>query len=82
MSLVCDGKFAVSQCVPQLYRSISRTRDDLAVIGGERDGEDIVSVADEGSGGVAGSKLPESESLVPGGGKSVGAVGGDDLGHV
>jgi hypothetical protein len=36
-------------------------------------------VADEGTGGVAGSKLPETEGLIPGRGESVGAVRRDDL---
>ncbi len=35
-------------------------------------------MADECSGGVAGRELPQAESLVPGGGESVGTVGGDD----
>jgi hypothetical protein len=36
-------------------------------------------VADEGTGGVAGSKLPETERLIPGRGESVGTVRRDDL---
>ncbi len=36
-------------------------------------------MADKGAGGVASGKLPETESLVPGGGESIGAVRGDDL---
>jgi hypothetical protein len=36
-------------------------------------------MADEGTGGVAGSKLPETEGLIPGRGESVGAVRRDDL---
>jgi len=35
VSLVGDGKFAVSQCIPQLDCPITRPRDDLAVVGGK-----------------------------------------------
>lgn len=79
MALVGDGVLAVTEGVPQLDGAVARTRDDLAVVGGERDGEDVVGVADEATGGGAGGQLPESQGLVPRGGQSVGAVGGDDL---
>ena len=79
MALVGDGVLAVTEGVPQLDRSVAGTRDDLSVVGGERDGEDVVGVADEASGGGTAGKLPEAEGLVPRGGQSVGAVGGDDL---
>ena len=36
-------------------------------------------MADEGTGGVASSKLPETEGLIPGRGESVGTVRRDDL---
>ena len=36
-------------------------------------------MADEGTSGVAGSKLPQTEGLVPGRGESVGTVRRDDL---
>jgi hypothetical protein len=36
-------------------------------------------VADKAAGGHTGGELPEAEGLVPRGGKSVGAVRGDDL---
>ena len=35
-------------------------------------------MADEGSSGVAGGQLPQSESLVPGRGERISTVGGDD----
>ena len=67
MALVGDGELAVSQRVPQLDGPIARPRDDLTVIGGEGNGEDVVGVADESAGGGTGRQLPEAESLVPGG---------------
>ena len=78
MALVGDGEFAVSQSVPQLDGSVSGARHDLSVIGGEGNGEDVVGMADERSGGVAGGQLPQSQSLVPRGRKSVSTIGGDD----
>lgn len=79
VALVGDGELAVTQGVPQLDGAVTGAGDDLTVVGGERDGENIVGVADEGTGGVAGGKLPEAEGLVPRGGQSVGTVGGDHL---
>lgn len=79
MALLGDGVLAVTKGVPQLDGAIARTGDDLSVVGREGDGENVVGVADESSGGGASGKLPEAESLVPRGRQSVGAVGGDDL---
>lgn len=79
MTFIGDGKFAVTQRVPQLNGAISRARDDLTVVGGEGDGQDIVGVANEAAGCHTGSELPQAKSLVPGGRESVGTVGGDDL---
>lgn len=78
MALVGDGVLAVAEGVPQLDGAVPRAGDDLAVVGGEGDGEDVVVVADEAAGGLARGELPQAQGLVPGGGQSVGAVGGDD----
>ena len=79
MAFVRDGKFAVTQRVPQLNGAIARARDNLAVVGGEGDGEDVVGVADEAAGGHTGSELPQAKSFVPGGRESVCTIRGDDL---
>lgn len=79
MALVGDGVLAVTQGVPELDGTVTRTGDNLAVVGGERDGKDVVVVADEGAGGGTAGELPETEGLVPRGGKSVGTVRGDHL---
>lgn len=79
MALVSDGELAVTQGVPELDGTVTRTRNDLTVVGGERDGEDVVGVADEGTGGVTAGQLPQTEGLVPRRGQSVGTVGGDHL---
>lgn len=66
VTLVGDGVLAVTEGVPELDRSVAGTGNDLAVVGGERDGEDVVGVSNEAAGGVAGGELPEAEGLVPG----------------
>lgn len=79
MALLVDGVLAVTEGVPQLDRAVARAGNNLAVVGGEGDGEDIVGVSNKSSGGSAGGKLPKAESLVPRGGQGVGTIGGDDL---
>jgi hypothetical protein len=79
VALVGDGELAVSEGVPELDGSVARSGDDLTVVCGEGDGKHIVGVADESAGGHTGGELPQAEGLVPRRGKSVCAVGGDDL---
>lgn len=79
MALLSDGELAVTKGVPQLDAPVARAGNDLAVVGGERNGEDIVGVSDEPAGGGAGGQLPEAESLVPRGRESVSTIGGDHL---
>lgn len=79
MALVGDGELAVTEGVPQLDGAVTRTRDDLTVVGGEGDGQDVVGVADEAAGGGAGGELPEPQGLVPRGRQSVSTVRGDNL---
>lgn len=79
VALVGDGELAVSEGVPQLDRAVARTGDDLTVVGGEGNRQDIVGVADKGAGGLAGGELPEAEGLIPRRGERIGTVGGDDL---
>jgi hypothetical protein len=77
VALVGDGVLAVTQGVPELDGTVTRTGDNLAVVGGERDGKDVVVVADESAGSGTAGELPETERLVPRGGESVGTVRGD-----
>lgn len=65
MALVGDGVLAVTEGVPQLDGAVTRSRNDLAVVGREGDGKDVVGVADEAAGGLAGGELPQAEGLVP-----------------
>ena len=82
MSLLGDGELAVTKCVPELDGAVAGSGDNLSVVGGEGDGEDVVGVSDETSGGGSGGKLPKAESLVPGGRKSVCTIRGDNLSKV
>lgn len=54
VALVGDGELAVSERVPELDGPVARARNDLSVVGGEGDGEDVVGVADETAGGDTG----------------------------
>ena len=65
MPLVGDGEFAVTKSVPELNALVTGTRDNLPVIGGEGDGEDIASVSNESSGSDTSGELPQPERLVP-----------------
>ena len=79
MTLVGNGELAVTKSVPELDGPVTGSGNNLAVVCRKGDGKDIVVVTDEAAGGLAGRELPEAESLVPGSGKSVGTVRGDDL---
>lgn len=79
VALVGDGVLAVTEGVPQLDGAVAGSGNDLAVVGREGDGQNVVGVADEAAGGLTGGELPQTESLVPGGGEGVGTVGRNDL---
>ena len=78
MTLLGDRELAVAQGVPELDGLVARAGNDLTVIGREGDGENVVVVADEAPGSLTGGELPETESVIPGGGESVGAVAADN----
>lgn len=78
MSIILDVEFALAKGVPKLDGAITGARHDLPVVSGETDGEDIGGVTDETTGSLAGVKVPETESVVPGRGERELAVGGDD----
>lgn len=82
MSLLGDGELAVSKGVPELDGPIAGSRDDLPVVGGEGNGEDVIGVSNKSAGGGTGGQLPEAESLVPGGREGICTVRRDDLNSV
>lgn len=77
MALVGDSVLAVTEGVPELDGLVAGAGDDLAVVGGERDGEDVLGVSDEPAGGLAAGELPEAKGLVPRGREGIGTIGGD-----
>jgi len=78
VALLGDGELAVTKGVPELDGAVTGTRDDLTVVGREGDRENVVGVSDETTGGGSGGELPETESLIPGSGKGVSTVRGDN----
>ena len=78
VSLIGDGELAVTESVPELDGLVSGTRDNLPVIGGEGDREDVTSVSNESSGGYTSGEFPQSEGLVPRSRESVGTVRRDN----
>lgn len=65
VTLLLDIKLALSQSVPKLDSLVPGGRDDLPVVGRERDREDVVGVTDESTGGRPGVEVPQSEGVVP-----------------
>jgi len=78
VSLLGDSELAITKSVPELDGSVAGSGNDLSVVGGEGDGENIVGVSNESSGGGTGGELPKAESLVPRGRESIGTVRGDN----
>jgi hypothetical protein len=66
MTLFGDCVFAVAEGIPKLDCSIARAGDDLTVVSGEGDREDIVGVTNETASGDASGEFPQAKSLVPG----------------
>lgn len=79
VTLLGDRELAVTKSVPQLDGAVAGSRNDLSVVGRERDRQNIVGVSNKTAGGGSGSKLPQAEGLVPGGGESVGTIRRDNL---
>ena len=58
MTILLDVELAFSKGVPELDGSIPGSGDDLTVVGGERDGENIGSVSNKSSSGESSVKIP------------------------
>jgi len=59
------GELALANSVPDLDGLVARGGDDLAVVGGERDREDVTGVANEAAGGLSALDVEKTEGLVP-----------------
>jgi hypothetical protein len=78
VTVLLDVELALSEGVPELDGAVSGSRDDLTVVGREGDREDVRGVSNEATGGESGVEVPETEGLVPRGGKSELTVRGDN----
>lgn len=77
VAILSDGEFADTQSVPQVDGVVTRSRDNLTVIGREGDGENILLVAHEAAGGVASVQVPQAKGAVPRTGQGELAIGRD-----
>jgi hypothetical protein len=75
VTFLLDIKLAFAESIPQLDGAVTAATDDLSVISGEGNGEDIRSVANKAAGSKTSVKVPETKSVVPGRGQSELAVG-------
>jgi hypothetical protein len=65
MSLFGDGEFAVAEGIPEFDCFVSAATDNLSVVSAERDGEDVVGMADEATSCFASVEIPETKGLIP-----------------
>jgi len=76
--LLGDGEFALTKSVPQTDGTVSRSRNDLTVVGRESDAEDFFGVSLEAAGCGSGLEIPQTEGVVPRSGQSKKSIGRDD----
>lgn len=74
---ILNRVLALAERVPQLDSLVSGARDDLTVVDGEGNGQHILSVTDEASGGGTSVQVPEAEGTIPGAREGKLAIGGD-----
>jgi len=81
MVVLVNGELALRAGVPDLDVAIEGTSDDLTIVGGEGDGENVSLVTNELGDGAASGNVPETHGTVPGGGEGEAGVTGElDLG--
>ena len=73
-----NGVLAFTEGVPELDGLISGSGDDLTVVNGEGNTEDILGVPYETTGGLSGVDFPETEGSVPTSRECELSIGGDD----
>ena len=78
MAVVLDIVLALAEGVPELDCPVARAGNNLAVVCGEADREDIGGVADKTASGNTSVEVPQAQRVVPRGGESELTVGGDD----
>merc|ERR1739838_1008649 len=65
VSLLLDGVFALSQSIPQLDGLVSRSTDNLPIIGRKSNAQNIVAVVFKTPCGTSSGQIPQSQVLVP-----------------
>ena len=66
VTIFLNGELALSQSVPQLDGLVARAGDNLTIVSGEGNGEDIVlGVTYETAHDLASGQIPQAQSLVP-----------------
>ena len=75
--VLLDGVLALGAGVPDLDVSIERASDDLSVVSGKGNGENVSLVTNELGDGGAGGNVPKTHSAVPGGRESEARVAGE-----
>jgi hypothetical protein len=70
------GVLALTENVPQLDGLVTGSRDNLAVVRGEGNGENILLVANETAGGGSSVDIPQTEHAIPRAGQGELSIGG------
>jgi len=65
VSLVFDGVLALTESVPETDGLIARSRNNLSVVSGESNAENILGVTNKTLGGGSGVKVPQAEGVIP-----------------
>eukprot|EP00043_Microstomoeca_roanoka_P028655 m.18863 g.18863 ORF g.18863 m.18863 type:complete len:322 (+) comp8569_c0_seq1:750-1715(+) len=78
VTLVADDVLALSKDVPQADGFIAGSGDNLAIVRGEGDGEDVLGVANEAALADTSGDLPEAHGVIPRAREGELAIRGDD----
>lgn len=73
-----QGELAFTKGVPELHGAISGGRHDLTVVSREGNREDVLGVADESAGALAGGDFPKAKGTIPRAGKGILTIRTDD----
>jgi len=65
VAVIFDVVFALSEGIPKLNGLVTRTRNNLSVVGAEANRQNIRGVSDEATRCETGVKVPEAQRVVP-----------------
>jgi hypothetical protein len=78
VTLILDGVLALAKSVPKADGLVARARNDLSVVSGESNAENILGVTNESLGGGSSVKVPQAEGVIPRSREGELAIRGDD----